>query len=688
MQANPITFLDFISGVDKKFTIPVFQRNYDWREEHCKQLFTDICSMVSDSKRKFHFMGTIVYISNDEVDMIDFHEYVVIDGQQRITTVMLLLKAIHDSFKSMGDKENNKIAEKIYDHYLTNKYAESQNKLRLKPMLEDEKVFQLIMEDQFDFIDKKSTMFKNYSLFRNLINLNNSITPRLLEGVKKLLIVYIGLKRGEDNAQLIFESLNSTGLDLTDADLIRNFVLMDKEPQVQEFLFKNYWMKIEKLLTNQQISDFVRDYLTMKLNEIPKKEQVYNSFKKYVFEQWNKDTISDLLEELLFYSYIYSGLVNDYEQDKEIKCALADLRKLKVTVSYPFLMEVYGDYLNNEINKRTLLDVLQLIETYIVRRLICERPTNALSKVFKNLYRDLKSIPDYKYNYYDCLSVILMKKRYSASFPLENELKHAFASKDMYKFMYIRFLLEKLENHNNKEKVTMENLSIEHIMPQNLNSKWVIKLGTNASSIHEKYVHNIGNLTLTASNSELSDKTYEEKKKVYMESRLKLNKGLINIDNWEENEIQKRAMELFHIAKEIWKLPKIKPEFELSNDMLEKEYLTLSDEYDVTGTKPKSFEIIGQSYDIRSWKDFIIKVAEVLYELDPILFETFTRDSDFSGRNCRIISKNKPGLREAYEINLNIFIETNFNANYTLNYIKLMLEKFNFEDDDLKYWVR
>jgi uncharacterized protein with ParB-like and HNH nuclease domain len=521
MHANPIPFLNFISGVDKRFTIPVFQRNYDWRDEQCKQLFADICSMVVDSQRKFHFMGTIVYISNDEIDMIDFHEYVIIDGQQRITSIMLLLKAIQHYLDLSNDDENKKLSEKIYEEYLTNKHAEFANKLRLKPMFEDERVYQLIMEDHLEFADRKSNIYKNYNLFQTLIN-SNPLSPRkLLEGIKKLLIVYIGLKRGEDNAQLIFESLNSTGINLTEADLIRNFVLMDKEPHVQEFLFKNYWLKIEKLLTNEQISDFIRDYLTMKLNEIPKKEQVYNSFKKYVIDNWSKEKIKELLDELLFYSKIYSKLLNDTEDSKDIREVLINLRKLKVTVSYPFLMEVYCDFVKSDIDKNTFIKILKLVESYIFRRLMCERPTNALSKVFKNLSRDIKSYKDYKEKYYEYLTVILMQKRYNASFPLDNEFKRDFLSREMYKFSNIKYLLERLENHNNDEKVNMDNLSIEHIMPQNLTHKWVIKLGRNAVSIHEKYLHNIGNLTLTAKNSELSDKTFEEKKQIYIDSRLR-----------------------------------------------------------------------------------------------------------------------------------------------------------------------
>lgn len=687
MEARQIHLLALLSGEDRRFVIPVFQRNYDWQKEQCEQLFRDLKNVFLDENRKSHFLGTIVYISNSEVDMIDFHEYMLIDGQQRVTTTVLLLKALHDSLEDKTDEESIMLKDKIYEYYLTNKYADEKHKLRLKPMIDDDKVFQSLMKNDFDFMDKDSNIYKNYILFMELISKSGLEIKDIFKGIQKFVVVYISLKRGEDDPQLIFESINSTGLNLSQADLIRNFILMDKESWEQKELYNNYWRKIENMLGNEYISDFIRDYLTMKQNDIPKKDDVYFEFKKYVYKNHYNNDVESLLIDILYFAKIYRKFIKDDEEDICIKEAIQNIKLLDVTVSYPFFMEIHQDYDKGIIDKETLLKIYNLIETYVYRRFVCSRPTNALNKLFKSLARNIKKNKNYEENYYDTLVIILINKRHSATFPTDLEFKQEFLNRNMYKFKHITYTMENLENYENKEKVDINELSIEHIMPQKLDAKWTLKLGDNAQSIHEKYLHNIGNLSLTAYNSNLSNKSFESKKIILEKSRLKLNQGIYKYESWNEESIMKRALELFDIATKCWPYPKLNKEL-VKNVDVEKEYLDLSDEIDVTGIKPVAFEILGERRNVNSWKRLICRCSLDLYNLDKDIFRTFITDDDFAGRKTRIVSNNMENMRKYFEIDEGIYIETKLNANSTLNYIKLMMEKYNLSDEDFKFWIK
>jgi uncharacterized protein with ParB-like and HNH nuclease domain len=687
MKAEEKMLLDFLEGKDKKFIMPVFQRNYDWKEVHCIQLFKDIETLAKNPNRKSHFLGTIVYIANSEVDMMNMREYVLIDGQQRITTIMLLLKAVYDYTNINNEKKELELKDRIQD-YLINKYAEDKNRLRLKPTKNDNTIFKAIMNNDFSAIDKNMNIYKNYILFKELIK-NSSLTPwNIFEGIRKIVIVYISLMRSEDDPQLIFESLNSTGLSLSQADLIRNFILMDKEPTEQEELFEKYWNKIETLLNNENISDFVRDYLTFKTRKIPNKNEVYFDFKKYVFSSENEfNQIEALLTDLLYYAEIYSCIINCTHEDKKINFYLKKFRKLKVSVCYPFLLELFSDYNKLEnLDKIELLKILDLLISYIFRRMICEYPTNALNKIFMILGKEIKQIKNFDNNYFENITKILLLKKSSSAFPSELEFKNSFLNREMYKFKGVKFLLEELENFDNNEKVSIEELSIEHIMPQKLNTQWKVLLGDNFSAIHEKYLHNIGNLSLTGDNQNLSNKIFKEKKKIFEESRLKLNKIFEFKEIWNEKEIEQRALHLYNLASKIWKYPELKIKG-IEKSIVEKEIYNFYDDIIVTNTKPISFNFLGEDYHVKTWKEFFKKISEILIDLDYQKFKSFTTDPDFQGRNYRVIST-KNNVRKPIKVAEEIILESNMNANATLNYIKMMVEKFDLLDKDFTFRLK
>ena len=458
MEARQIKLLSFIAGEDKRLIIPVFQRNYDWRVDHCKQLYEDIVSLIENPNKTSHFIGSIVYISNREIDMVDLREYVIIDGQQRITSIILLLKAMYDSIKT-DSEVNSQLKDKIYEYYLINKYQSKENKLRLKPMKEDNVVFRSIMENrEIEKQNLKSNIFINYSFFKKELLKSHFSIKQIFEATQKLMIVWISLQRGEDDPQLIFESINSTGVSLTQADLIRNFVLMDKEPHEQEYLFDHYWFAIENNLTNELISDFVRNYLTMVNQKIPKKSDVYSEFKNYVVNK--KEPIENILKELKYYSNIYQKIVFCRTENSSINNLLKKLNKLDITVSYPFLLNTFHKFEQQEIFKEELSEILNTIISYVFRRMVCELPSNVLSKIFANLSKEMGTID--KKSYIEKLYVALLRKKYSSAFPSNQEFKTNLLTKSINTFKHKNYLLEELENHNSDEIVNINDLTIEY----------------------------------------------------------------------------------------------------------------------------------------------------------------------------------------------------------------------------------
>ena len=678
MEARQISIEDFLSSNKTRFIIPVYQRNYDWKEKNCLQLFEDIKNIGLHGERKSHFMGSIVYVSNSDTDSIDLKEYVIIDGQQRLTTSTLFLKALHDV---ISDED---LKDEILESFLINKRLDEKNKLKLKPIKKDDEVFKKLLKNDFDTIDKNSNIYKNYNFFKNKIQ-NFGDFKSLYLGFKKLFIVHIALNRRDDNPQLIFESINSTGVSLSQSDLIRNFLLMDKEADEQIELFEKYWFKIEENLTSENISNFVRDYLTIKQNKIPNKDDTYEAFKIFVYSQ-NMQT-KELLGELLEYSKIYKSFL--FPHNEIYAQNLKSLKQLKIGVIYPFLLSVIDSFNKQLLSEKELFKTLEIIESYIVRRMVCNKATNALNKVFASLFSDILDITDFSFDKFTkYFATLLFSKKGSAIFPDDEEFRADFTSRDSYNLKNIKFILLRLENRDNNEKVDISTLSIEHFMPQTLTNSWKAKLGDKYQIIHDRYLHNIGNLSLSGDNTQLGNKSFEEKKKILNEqSRLKLNQYFINSINWDDGEINKRANILFEDAKILWEYPK---ELDLKIDFqnTDKEFYTLDDDIDVTGKKPLYFELLNEKYKVKYWRDIYINVVKILVDFDWEIAQSLLKDDDFSGKKQRIISSIESDCREAYEVKENYFIETNLSANAIMTYVKLICEKFSLSGDDFIYTIK
>lgn len=677
MKADNINLLEFISASKRTFTIPVYQRNYDWRKLQCLTLFRDIEKISKDKNRNIHFLGTMVYIQGE--DTANFREFIVIDGQQRLTSIMLLLNALKQRITDEDIKDD------IYESFLINKRAPEHFRIKLKPMKSDFEIYKDVIDGNIEDLPE-SSIISNYKYFLELIDNSNLSPDEIYQGIQKLEVVYIQLSRENENPQLIFESLNSTGLDLTQADLIRNYLLMGQEYNKQEELYTNYWVKIEKLLPDLMISDFIRDYLTLKTSTIPNKDKVYKNFKEYYESLENYDA-EGFLEELKTYSEYYSWFKYCNSPNTDVNERLVQLQKLKSTVVYPFLLSIFEDcYLYKNITTIELCSSLDVIISYVLRRLICDLPTNALNKVFSSLLRDISKEKYSALNTGKKISVALLSKKGKVIFPNDNLLKESFLNKDFYHFKQGRFILEEIEKSQSKENVQLEDLTIEHIMPQTLTPKWQVDLGKRFKEIHETNLNKIGNLTLTGYNSELSNKSYSEKKEYLINSNIMSNRQLVKVEEWNEKEIEDRGNNLFEKVIAIWGVPEVENIY-INDDLVMNEF-EIMDDIDVTGKSPYEIEVCGSKYNVNSWREFFYRICIVMYEYDSQIFKGLVRHNDFKGRKKRIITDDKESLIKSAEIAENIYIEQNLSANDALNYSKLVVEKYDGMDDEITFKVK
>lgn len=687
MKANEKYLIRFLESSDTNFVIPVYQRNYDWKKEQCKQLYDDLVSMIKNNYST-HFFGTIVSIYNDSARS---REYLIIDGQQRTTTIsLLLLMAIYNLLDEGTLQSNTVIKEKILNQYLINQYCNDECKIKLKPIKEDRDAFERLFNK--DELLEESNITLNYRYFYDRITIGEITIDELYSAIERLMIVEIELRNGEDDPQLIFESLNSTGLDLTDADKVRNFILMNEPSEKQEELYNNYWNKVEKN-TNYKVTQFIRDYLTMKENNIPNINKIYVNFKRYIEEK--EIHIEECLKDMLKFSTYYKALITNNLKIKDADEIIKHINKLEVTVSYPFLLEVMDDYSNEIINKDELVEILRIIESYIFRRIICKAPTNALNKVFMNLSKEVKKISSYRENYVEIFKYILTNKKSSQRFPSEEEFKVNFSECDIYSWKSKNkvYLLEQLENYDNNEKVDIENLinekilSIEHIMPQKLSLSWKNSLGENYREIHAKHIGTIGNLTLTGYNSSLSNKSFAEKRdmeKGFKDSRLKLNKYLVEIEKWNEDTIKIRAEQLFKVASSVWEYP-------VSNYSVKDESnntFSLEDDDDFTNSKVEKYTFKKESVKVKSWTELYENICSCLYEMNPMPFIRLTKKEFNQDHLNKRFSNESEGVRRPFKVGNDVYIEKNLNTEAKLQTLRIIFDEYGIDHNELLFNIK
>jgi uncharacterized protein with ParB-like and HNH nuclease domain len=688
MKASEDKIIRFLEGHDKSFVIPVYQRNYDWNKENCKQLFNDLVDVIKN-KRKSHFFGSIVYLYNDENEDLG-QEYIIIDGQQRITTLTLLMLALVNTQEELKTDDGLDV-DLIKNEYLVGKYSGKQ-KMKLKPVKNDAAAFNALFEkNEKEFTT--SNIVTNYLYFKGALKESNIPLSEIFSAIKRLDIVDIKLKGSEDDPQLIFESLNSTGLDLSEADKVRNFILMRLPGAKQHEYYEKYWNNIEKN-TKYNVSSFIRDYLTYKDRKAPNVNKVYFTFKDYVTRN-SQISIEDILKELLVFSEYYNIIIRANHAKSSVNEILAYLNKLDITVAYPFLLEAFNDYYSEKIiSDEDLLNLLLIIESFIVRRLLCEIPTNALNKIFMALGRDIKCFSDYRENYIEILKYILLQKRTNQRFPADDEIKEKMILRDLYNMNRKNsiHILERLENYNNKERIDLQrllddgSLTIEHIMPQTLSNTWKNELGPDYENIHAVYLHTIGNLTLTAYNSEMSNKSFADKKTIdggFLHSKLYLNEFVKNQDAWNSFKILERANILIARALNIWR--SCQTSYENIRDV-ENTY-SLDDDINFTGEKIKYFTIMGQKILVDYWVNFLQQLCIILYDLEPAKFRALLNDMEIN-RRAIILSNNENKLRVPIKISDDLFVEGNQSTEYILSVTRLLLEKIGIDIEEVNICLR
>ncbi len=555
MKATEAKLLDFLRR-SPQFVIPVYQRTYSWTERECQQLWDDILRTGSDDEIAAHFVGSIVYIEESLYQVTSQSPLLVIDGQQRLTTVMLILEALA---RHVGDGEpvDGFSARKLRQYYLLNPLEEDERGFKLVLTQTDKESLIALMLQRPLPTEASLRVTENFEYFQKQISaLGDDVTP-ICRGLAKLMVVDIALSREQDNPQLIFESMNSTGRELSQADLIRNFVLMGLEPIQQTRLYGDHWRPMELAFGQEaygtHFDGFMRHYLTLKTGEIPNVGRVYEAFKAYARQpEVERGGIDWLVADIQRFAGYYCSMALDRESTGLLSEAFRDLRELRVDVAYPFLLELYCDYDLDAITEDELCEVVRLVEAYVYRRAVCSIPTNSLNKTFATFGRELK-----KDRYLESIKAHFLLMPSYRRFPRDDEFKRELRGRDLYNFRSRSYWLRRLENHGRKERVPVDEYTIEHIMPQNedLSAEWRSDLGPERERVHETWLHTLGNLTLTGYNSEYSDRPFVEKRDMeggFKMSPLRLNEGIGWLERWDEGAIQIRADRLADLAASVW----------------------------------------------------------------------------------------------------------------------------------------
>ncbi|MGL2503357.1 GmrSD restriction endonuclease domain-containing protein [Helicobacter pylori] len=679
MKAGEATLLRFFEeNQNNQFVIPIYQRLYSWKKEQCEQLWDDIIKTGGNDQIEGHFIGSILYVLDGNTPSSPL---LIIDGQQRLTTITLLFIALRNHLSEEVEILEKFSRQKIQNRYLINSNKDGDKKFRLILSESDRNtLLSLIDKDRRKPSEPSLKIMENFKLFEEWIRKNTDKLETIFKGLEKLMVVEISLERDKDNPQLIFESMNSTGKDLTQTDLIRNYILMGLEPEKQEIFYKKYWRAMEEDFKQNEtlFNQFVRHYLTIKTREIPNINKVYEAFKSY--QQERGIETEALLQDLQKYCGFFCQIVFKKEDDKDLNKALSFLVDLEMDVIYPLLLELYSDYSDGVLFKQDFIPIIALIESYICRRAVCGLGTNSLNKVFPSFTKRIQ-----KDEYFESLKAHFVYLTEKQRFPNNDEFKKLFITIDFYNFQKRKYFFERLEHFDTQEPVNTKECTIEHIMPQTLTEEWKRDLGGNFQAIHDKYLHTIGNLTLTGYNKEYSNNSFQEKRdmeKGFKQSPLKLNQSL-KIESFGEKEIEKRANDLADWALKIWTYPK------LDAETLEK-YKPKKKAYDLNSYKFGShsrelFDILSKeikALDERITEKFNQEYISYMFDKNFVDIVVQTKDlklylnMEFNElqdeKNLARDMTNKGHLGNG---DIEVKLETKENIPYCLGLIKQALEK-------------
>ncbi|WP_115018721.1 DUF262 and DUF1524 domain-containing protein [Synechococcus sp. UW140] len=578
MKATEAKLLQVLGNVSQ-FIIPIYQRTYSWTLKECQQLWDDILRAGTTDEIGVHFIGSVVHIDEGLGTIAVQAPKLVIDGQQRLTTVTLLLTALADVLDQLPEEQQEPMEEFapaiIRETYLTRRHQKGDKRFKLLLSDTDRSTLMALVDPvgAAQPSEPSIRIQENHQYFSEELQRTTTDLAAVCRGISKLLVVDVALSRDQDNPQLIFESMNSTGRELSQADLIRNYVLMGQPPELQEQLYTRHWRPMEQAFgqeaySGNEFSAFMRDFLTLKTAEIPRLDLVYEVFKQYERQPAVANAgVESLLSDLHTIANRYCRVVLGKETDPALKAAFHDLRELKVNVVNPLLLELYSDYESGLLSRDELLECLRLLEAYVFRRAVCSIPSNSQQKTFATFSRSVRREPEH---YLASFKAHLLNLPSYRRFPPDQEFRREIQIRNLYKCnKSCSYWLRRLENHQRKEPIAVADYTIEHILPQNpeLSAPWRDALGPDWQHVQEEWLHRLGNLTLTGYNPELSDRPFLEKRDHlqggFRTSPLRLNQGLGQLEHWDADAIRARGEALASRALEVWASPQLSDEARL-----------------------------------------------------------------------------------------------------------------------------
>lgn len=564
MKAYDANLLDLLSRSGTQFMVPIYQRVYSWGEDECSRLWADVLHAGRNERLDSHFTGSVVYVERDQGTRTSTEPDLLIDGQQRVTTIMLLLAALAERLELKPEGEREPVegfsSRKIRNRYLINADEDGDRYYKLVLSRTDRAALKAVIDRTPTPDGSTSRVLENIAYFHELLDDDGLDLVDICNGLKKLVIVDVSLSRGKDDPQLVFETMNSTGKKLSQADLIRNFVLMDAPPREQSALYEQYWFPMEQRFAGVEESrfdEFVRHYLTYRTRDRTlRKGEIYDSFKEFALGREEEGgTRRELVEDLHLHAGYYAAFALGGEERPRLARAFRDLDQLRATVVHPFMLQVYADFARGVINEDEVLQIVSMTTSYIVRRAVCQIPTNTLRGTFAQFGATISPTA-----YLESVAARFLTLTASQRFPRDDDFSAALRTADLYHFPRTAFLLRSLENEGRKEPISVAEYTIEHIMPQNenLSAAWRQDLGEEWQRVHEQHLHTLGNLTLTGYNSEYQDRPFAQKRDMvggFGESPLRLNAGLGSLDVWTEKEMIERGERLAAKAMGVWPLP-------------------------------------------------------------------------------------------------------------------------------------
>lgn len=688
MNGNAQKLIKYLDGASKRFIIPVYQRNYDWKMEHCKQLYDDLVKIIRQN-RKSHFFGSIVSVQSESGTM---EEFLIIDGQQRLTTISLLLLAIYHLLSSgKMVSRDHQLTDKILKKYLIDEYEPEEKCIKLKPIKNDQKAFGILFDQDEEYIPD-SNLTINYRYFYDRIQHGELDIDKLFDAICKLEIINISLNH-EDNPQLIFESLNSTRLNLSEGDKIRNYILMGLPNDQQTKFYEKYWNRIESY-TDYDVSSFVRDYLSIKQQSTPNMNSVYPTFKKYVEDAEVAD-IEPLLKDLLEYAKRYAFLIKGGHSDERLNSCIYRLNRLSTSVTRPFLLEVIRLSESGALTADELIEVFHFTESYLFRRAICDLPTNALNKIFLLLHREIIRFDGDESHYVEKFKYALLSKRERTRFPSDEEFAECMSTRNIYGMNPKNklYLFERLENSETSETkdvwghLDRGEYSIEHIMPQHLTAAWIVSLGDNYEAIHTNWLHRLANLTLTAYNSRYSNSPFAEKRDMphgFKDSGLRINQWVGQKEQWGLPELEERDQLLKNTVIGIWPYP-------TSNYHPQKKQMdaiALDEDVILTGRVLSKYSFKGAEQPVASWADMYQQVITMLHSENKAVLTKLAVSQDPAVDLSLHFSMSPTSFNSCRQIDTDLYVWTGTDTQYKINNLRKIFAIFDVPESELVFYLK